>query len=268
LLRVGRVMYARDQDLTVQYLGTKPEREGGNDGLAPRPHDEQRSPPAHVRARKRRWNDSMDKVVTVYMACITAEPFEYQGKTYEPKPLQVSPLIFRGFTCPARCGGCCPRFSLDYLPHETLPDGADLAERSVTINGREVRLLSDMQTDHDNHHCRNLNMENGRCGIHGRQPFSCDFELIRFIEHAKTPQSEARARLSQQLYGRGWAMLRVDGKRGALCEMTDADGHTKAEVLRKLRRLQEWSRHFGIRTKLAKIIEWAETGPHDEPLNV
>lgn len=63
-------------------------------------------------------------------------------------------------------------------------------------------------------------------------------------------------------------MLRIDGERGALCEMTDPDDFTKAEVLRKLRRLEEWSTHFGIKTKLGAIMEWVATGPHDEPLRI
>lgn len=215
--------------------------------------------------------DTLDKVVGVYMACITAETFEYKGKVYAPKPLQVSPLIFRGFTCPAKCGGCCPRFSLDYLPYEDLPD-IELTERTVevvTTNGiKQVRLLSDVQDDHRNHHCRNLDMETGRCKIHGRQPFSCDFELIRFLEFSPKPDRDARSIVTQKLFGRGWAMKRVDGERGALCEMTGIDDHTRAETLRKLQRLQIWSSHFGIRTKLPVIMEWVATGPHDKPLIV
>lgn len=210
--------------------------------------------------------DSVDKIVSIYMACVTAEEFDYKGKSYYPNPLQVSPLIFRGFTCPPGCGGCCPRFSLDYLPYEALPKGLDLVPRSIVVNGYEVKLLSDLQDDHRNHHCRNLNMDDGRCGIHGRQPFSCDFELIRFIEYARTDKRLPRAVVTQKLFGRGWAMLRVDEERGALCTMTKADYRTKKEVLRKLRRLQEWSAHFHIRTKLPEVMEWVSTGPHKQPL--
>jgi hypothetical protein len=156
------------------------------------------------------------------------------------------------------------RFSLDYLPHEDLPEGAVLTPRTVVVNGKAIVLLSDMQDDHSDHHCRNLNMETGRCNIHGCHPFSCDFELIRFLEFADGP----RAILIQKLYGRGHAMLRLDGERGARCEMTDPDDFTKGEVLRKLRRLEEWSTHFGIETKLSAIIDWIATGPHDEPLRI
>ena len=209
--------------------------------------------------------DSIDKVVSIYMACVTAETFEYKGREYSPKPLQVSPLIFRGFTCPTRCGGCCPRFSLDYLPYEALPD-IELEPRTIAINGKAIMLMSDKQDDHKNHHCRNLDMRWGRCKIHGRQPFSCDFELIRFLEYQATSKRDPRALITQKLFGRGWAMLRVDGERGALCEMTEADSATKAEVLRKLNRLQQWSAHFGIRTKLGAIMEWVAKGPHKNPL--
>ena len=100
--------------------------------------------------------------------------------------------------------------------------------------------------------------------VHGRHPFSCDFELIRFMEFADGP----RAVLIQNLYGRGHAMLRIGGERGALCEMTSPDDSTKADVVRKLRRLEEWSAHFGIVTKLSAIVEWVATGPHDDPLRI
>jgi hypothetical protein len=62
--------------------------------------------------------DSVDKIVTVYLASVCKKQIHYKGRIYTPKPLTVSPLIFRGFTCPANCGGCCPRFTLDYLPSD------------------------------------------------------------------------------------------------------------------------------------------------------
>ena len=67
--------------------------------------------------------DFIDKIVTRYFACVTGEEFTYKGKTYKPRPLRISPLIFRGYTCPAVCGACCTRFSLDYLPQERHPTG-------------------------------------------------------------------------------------------------------------------------------------------------
>ena len=209
--------------------------------------------------------DSMDKVIETYFAAVTRETFTYKGKTYEPKPLQIRPHIFRGFTCPAKCGACCPRFSLDYLPEEKKPYDA-LTKRTVELNGKQYRILSDMQKDHEEHYCRNLDLQTGRCGIHGVHPFSCDFELIRFMISRKDP--DAPNRLTQKLYGRKWAMMKVDGTLGTLCAMTPPDADTTSEVVRKLKRLKQWVEHFGLKHCIDEIIAWAETGPHDEPLNL
>ena len=58
-------------------------------------------------------------------------------------------------------------------------------------------------------------MSNGRCKIHKFNPFSCEFELNKFV------QKEDKTYLINKLYGRGWNMLRVDGLRGALCKMKE-----------------------------------------------
>jgi len=202
-----------------------------------------------------RYVDSVDKIVGTYFACVTKEPFDYKHRTYHPKPLRVSSGIVRGFTCPAGCGGCCPKFSLDFLPSEKRrlkPPG--VTKRLIAFNDREVEIWSDLQDDHDNHHCRNLRRSDARCGIHGRHPFSCDFELLRFSI------GRDRDDLTQRLFGRGWQFLRADMKtRGAMCSMTPPTPETRAEVVRKLRRLKEWTDHFGIRTHLDDIINWV---PH------
>ena len=112
-----------------------------------------------------------------------------------------------------------------------------------------------MQTDHSDHHCRNLSMDNGRCGIHGLHPFSCDFELIRFLHFADLSKPNT---ITQKLYGRGHAMLRVTGDRGALCKMLPPNDERKAEVVRKLGRLKQWCEHFGLKHRVDHIIAWAE----------
>lgn len=205
--------------------------------------------------------DSVDKIVTGYFAAVTREPFTYKGKQYEPLTLHVSPDLFRGTTCPANCGGCCKRFSLDYLPNETLP--YDLPLRAIVLNGKEVLVYSDIQDDHERHHCMHLDMQSGRCGIHGTHPFSCDFELIRFAHFAQTHE----ARVTTRLYGRGWAMLRVDGQRGALCETRPITAESAADVRRKLLRLAEWCDHFGIKHCVGDIIKWGDTRP-TSPLTI
>jgi hypothetical protein len=188
------------------------------------------------------------------------EPFVYAGKRYTPKPLHVSPCLFRGYTCPPGCGACCARFSLTYLPGEEQP-GVGLKPFSVAFNMRKVLLLVDEQAQ-GGHHCRHVRKEDGRCGIHGKQPFSCDFEILRFKHH------DDRAILGTFLYGRAWAMLRiVDEGRGAMCETTPFDDDVRADIARRLQRLGTWMEHFGLRTsRLARVLEHVRTGPHETAL--
>lgn len=194
--------------------------------------------------------DSVVKIVTRYFACLSRESFEFAGKTFEPKPLTVSPLLLRGYTCPSHCGGCCHlRFSLDYLPTEPRPEG--LTKRWVDFNGARVKIFSDFQTKNTTNHCQHLDEGNGRCGVYFVRPFSCDFELIRTLEYS----SEHPNVLTQKLFGRGWNMKRIDGERGALCEMTPITVETINDVVRKLLRLKEWSDHFGIETWVPTIVD-------------
>lgn len=202
--------------------------------------------------------DSVDKIVTRYFAVVTTEHFIYKDKTYKPKPLSVSPLLLRDFTCPEGCGACCPRFSLDYIPvTETndpeMPDHYIPKLRTVEFNGYKVSILSDLQDDHNDYHCRHLNKSNGRCGIYQYRPFSCDFELIRplIFEDPEIPNQ-----LTQKLFGRKWAMKRIDEKSGTLCEMISITDHSIDEVIRKLHRLGTWCYYFGIGHKCYDIIEW------------
>lgn len=205
--------------------------------------------------------DSVDKIVGTYFRSVTKESFFYKGKMYEPSTLTISPLLLRGFTCPALCGGCCPRFSLDFLPSERRPVYIT-SERSISFNGKEIKLFSDVQSDHKDHFCRNLDKSSGRCQIYTERPFSCDFELIRFFV------SENKSRLSQQLFGRGWSFLRVDQERGALCTMLSPTDETIREAIRKLNRLEQWASHFGITTKVPEIINWIFSGDTTKHLKI
>ncbi len=172
--------------------------------------------------------DSIDKIVSSYFQNITEEDFEYKNRVYALRRLFVSRNLPRDFTCPEMCGGCCPRFSLDYLPHEKHP--YELTPRIIEINGIKREIFSDLQNDHRDHFCRNLDKQNGRCTIHGKHPFSCDFEIVRFKTHRDYGW------VGTQLYSRGWNFLRVDGARGARCEIIP--GTRYDEVLRKMKRLQ------------------------------
>ena len=54
LLKVGRVMHARDRSLFVQYLGTNPEGDGSSEGIAPPFRDGKPLPRAKAKTRKTR----------------------------------------------------------------------------------------------------------------------------------------------------------------------------------------------------------------------
>ena len=204
--------------------------------------------------------DTLEKVVGVYLAGVCDETFEYEGRRYEPKPLVVSPLLLRGHTCPPMCGACCGNFSLDYLPGELAAKESSI--RSISISGRAVGVLSDRQHDVPDRWCRNLERETGRCRIYEHRPMACDFELIRFLVY------DDRVMLIQKLYGRAWAMQRLDGALGAKCEMLPKDPEKVSAVIRKLRRLEDWANHFGIVTRIGSIVRWIETDDCELPLRL
>jgi hypothetical protein len=268
LRKVGRALNSNAGETMVGYLGTAEIQDrvapGKDGGTAQRKSGVQKTAVGN-RARRPstpKKRDSLDKIATSYFALLTTEPFEWRGKLYEPRDVTVSPLILRGYTCPAGCGGCCNRFSLDYIAPDTVPEGHPLTKGVVEFDGREIEVWSDMQKDHNDHHCRNLNKDNGRCEIHGFQPFSCDFELLRSIQYKDKSRPNM---LIQKLYGRGHDMLRVDGERGALCKMTPVTDETIADVDRRLARLGTWMKHFGLNpVRVEKIRaalpEIAQTG--------
>lgn len=208
--------------------------------------------------------DSVVKVITRYFATLTKEPFTFMGSKIAPRRLLVSPMLLRGVDCPSGCGACCRRFTLDWLPSERgklLEHGYKMKfvrERLIEFNGKEIPILSDIQ-GHGDYFCRNLNPENGRCGIHLFSPFSCDFELIRTFEAV---DDNSPNRLSQQLFGRGWNMTRItDGKKGAMCSMLPVTPDTVASVVRRMKRFQDWANHFGLKNTWApEVIELVEHG--------
>lgn len=209
--------------------------------------------------------DSVDKLVGSYFAVFTRRDFTYKGKQYIAKPLRVSPDIVRGFTCPAKCGACCPVFSLDYLPTETRPaDSWEHEARLVSFNNQNVLLHTDWQDDNTDSHCKNVRKDDGRCSIHGRHPFSCDFELIR----SAVQQSDTRPnQVTTRLYGRGWNMLKVDGERGAQCTIVPPSAESIEDTVRKLSRLNTWMWHFGLQENhCAAIIDWIREGDFSGPL--
>lgn len=208
-----------------------------------------------------RHGDSVKKIVSQYFAAITKIPFAVGKKVIQPKPLQVSSLLARGYEC-RNCGACCMNFTLDYIPGERIPPG--LSKRLVKFDGRDIEIYSDSQKENLQHHCKHLTSPSALCGIHDgpdrpfAHPFSCDFELIRFCVGKKAPNNW----LGVKKYGRAKAMTRLDGEKSARCTV-DKKPHKDAvpEVIRKLRRLEEWANHFGLtETWVPEIIDYLEQG--------
>lgn len=201
-------------------------------------------------------HDSVDKIVTRYFGCLTKEPIEYKKVIYKPKAVTVSPLLLRGFTCPSNCGGCCSsKYTLDYLPNEN-PKPKGIKPRLIEVNGKKYKIFTEPNEEpKDKIGCKYLNEDNGRCNTYESRAFSCDFELIRTLEFS---QDHRPHMITQKLYGRGWNMMRIDGERGAKCEMTPVNKETTEEVLRKLKRLLEWTNYFEVKTWVPEIINLIE----------
>jgi hypothetical protein len=72
--------------------------------------------------------------------------------------------------------------------------------------------------------------------------------------------------LLQKLFGRAWNMLNVLGTRGTSCEMIPQDDSQREDLVRRLRRLQEWADYFELDTHLPDVIAWCESGPHTDKL--
>lgn len=208
-------------------------------------------------------NDSTDKIIERYFSTVAREAFTYRGKRFVPKQLKVSPLLLRDYSCPSGCGGCCFKFTLDYLPTDPMPKEG-LIKRFVEFSDRQVPIYTDFQHENETNRCRYL-MKDGRCGNYPTRPFTCDFELIRTLQ-AEQEDSPRPNVLTQKLFGRGWSYQRTDGGKGALCEMKPVSPKSVAEVIRKLKRLQQWTDHFRLKTWTPDLISLIERGHLDRAI--
>lgn len=178
--------------------------------------------------------------------------------------LIVSPGFFRDYTCPAHCGGCCPTFTLDYFEgfrwemfKQLYPDKVDdFVKREV--NGATV--YSNLQTENKSPKCMYLYHPTGRCTVHEANPFSCEFELNKFMVR------DNKTYLINRLFGRGWNMSRTDGGRGARCKMLPFNYDKFYRDVELLMELREIAYLMGTDLKLlTKVIDFLE--PLKEPVN-
>lgn len=196
------------------------------------------------------------KIASTYMKAFALEDFVLDGeKIPVPSEVVISPLLWRGYTCPAMCGGCCFKFSLLWIPDEGQPnDNVFRAEKHYLFNGKRIKFYEDDQANNEDKYCKHLQKEDGRCGIHGKHPFACDFELIKIL-HKKND----RTWVGTKLFGRGHAYKAVDGVKGAKCTITPTDDASISDVLRKLNRLKQWMDYCGIDNTLAQVISHGQS---------
>jgi len=168
--------------------------------------------------------------------------------------LTLSRLFFRDYSCPSKCGGCCLKFSLDYFEGERWEEFKSLypqhVEKFVSREVDGVKVFTDWQKDNSTKWCRHLDLTEGRCGIHKSNPFSCEFELIKMMEVNK------RGLLIKKLFGRGWNFKRVDGGKGALCEMLPFNSEKIERDIELLEELREYASRFRIKTKLERVVSF------------
>ena len=189
--------------------------------------------------------DSTDKIKGYISSCLKEEVI-------------LSAKFFRDYECPSGCGGCCPKFSLDYFEGERwegfkkeYPNELHKFEKRE-VDG--VSIFTNFQRSNESGKCEYLDMSNGRCKIHKFNPFSCEFELNKFV------QKEDKTYLINKLYGRGWNMLRIDGLRGALCKMKEFNYDKFQKDIKLLEELLQIATFFKTEVPLLeKIINFLKT---------
>lgn len=205
------------------------------------------------------------KIAECYFRAFALEDFTLDGQVVKvPSEVVISPLLWRGYTCPAMCGGCCFKFSLLWIPEESKPNNHythNPEPKRYSFNGKDKLFLEDDQSGNDDKYCKHLQKEDGRCGIHGKHPFACDFELIKIL-HKKND----RTWVGTKLFGRGWNYKAVDGIKGAKCAITPVNDESVNDVLRKLNRLKQWMDYCGIENTLAQVIEHGQSSSRNVAL--
>lgn len=196
--------------------------------------------------------DSVDKIITTYFSLMCDEPFQYKDKLYEPGPISVGESLLRGLGCPSGCGACCKAYTLDWLPDEKRHESA--VPRIIEFNKMQYQVYSDLNNETE-YYCKHLNLNDGRCGIHSYNPLSCDFEIIRLVNREKPY-------ITSTYYGRGWNMLKVNGERGASCEIIDGNEEIVDDIKRRFLRLENWFNHFNLKSKIPTLIKWIDSDNH------
>jgi len=191
--------------------------------------------------------DSLPRLLD-FISCFSTEEFTVDGVLYKPpKKLVISNCFFRSYTCPPNCGGCCKSVSLLYFDHnisdflKQYPElKSDISARIITVNNQRKSCY--VLKNGDAKQCRFNRPEDGRCLIHKAHPLLCRFELKKFI-HRKD-----KTFFTKRLPGRGWLF-------NAQCKMTPFEREAFEQDISELREVEEIAKTFGIKNKIAQVIE-------------
>jgi Fe-S-cluster containining protein len=165
-------------------------------------------------------------------------------------------MIFRELDCPEKCGACCKRYALNYLPDETKRVKEATLEFKVKVNEKEFLLFSDLQQDHTGDWCRNLDVVTGRCMHYEERAFECDLPPLQVNQYKQHNLLTSRG------LGRAWALKKIDGTKGALSKMKPLNDISVADTRRKLDRLKQWADYFTLDTWMPEIVAWAMSDPY------
>ena len=193
--------------------------------------------------------NSFDRIVS-YFHALSNETFDYEDQYYQPyKQLVVSPLVFRSYKCPPNCGACCKPVKLIWEQ----PFGFNAKVHKLCIKNNSKKMYC---YDSTNRYCDWLNLKDGRCKIHEFAPLPCKLELFKFAHY----ESEGIVRARVTTPGRKWALTRVDGAKGALCEMSNErdEGLIKSHIS-LLKTLGCWMDEFDISHDVNEVVDYLLT---------
>lgn len=197
--------------------------------------------------------DSQDKVL-VFLQGLCSRPIMYKGRALAVHPLKVSPRLFQRVVCPGDCGACCNLvYTKDWLP--TQPHPKDVIMRQVSVDGHRFPILTHVD---DTRPCGYIDSQS-RCTIHTMNPLACRLPLCHMMLFRD------RYVLTTRIYGRGWALTRGNGVKGALCklETTNAVPH----LVKLFEELFLYADHYKVKLDRAKqVMDYIVKGPQTKPI--
>lgn len=207
--------------------------------------------------------DSTDRIVS-YFHALSRVPFSYKGQTYHPYDrLVVSNKVFRSYSCPSGCGACCMAVSLVW--DDAPSDLSDRVEQHwFTIGDTSLPFWQYKQQGSGGRFCDFLNQSDGRCGVYSNRPLPCRFELFKFVHGV----SSSTARAMVKLPGRNWALTRIDGQRGAQCEILPYDRALTETHIRDLRIIAGWMARFNLANDALAVVKYLETSSGVDDLRI